>query len=249
LTVSQIEPIAKVNDFLKGLLAGHNINLSDHQCQQFQQYYQLLIEWNQKINLTTITELEEVYIKHFYDSITLAIAFPKIIGKYKLIDIGSGAGFPGIPLKIVFPDLQITFLDSLNKRINYLKTVANELELADCQFVHGRAEELGQNQLYREQYDFAVARAVAKLAVLNELCTPFVKVKGSFFSMKGPEVADELKEADKSLRILKTAHIATKQLQLPNNHGGRSIIELAKIDRTPKSYPRKAGTPAKSPLV
>lgn len=247
--MSQIELIAKANDFLKDLLASHNINLSERQCQQFQRYYQLLIEWNQKINLTAITDLEEVYIKHFYDSVTLAIAFPKVIGNYKIIDIGSGAGFPGIPLKIVFPDLQITFLDSLNKRINYLKTVASELELTDCQFVHGRAEELGQNLLYREQYDFAVARAVAKLAVLNELCTPFVKVNGSFFSMKGPDVAEELTEAKKSLQILKTTHITTYQLQLPNDHGGRSIIQLKKIDKTPKSYPRKAGTPAKLPLV
>ncbi len=230
-------------------LAAHKILITADQLKKFELYYSLLLSWNEKMNLTAITEVEEVYTKHFYDSLTLAIAHPQIAGDYKLIDIGSGAGFPGIPLKIMFPQLQITFLDSLQKRVHYLETVCKELELEGCTFVHGRAEDLAHKAEYREQYDYAVARAVAKLAVLNELCLPFVKVGGTFFAMKGPDVDLEVTESSKSLKVFKSTITKIHSLDLPDNQGKRSIIRIKKMGPMPQKFPRKPGTPSKSPIL
>ena len=230
-------------------LQKQSIELSNIQTKQFRQYYHLLMEWNQKINLTAITEPEEVYYKHFYDSLTLTMTYPNVAGNFAMIDVGSGAGFPGIPLKILHPELKITFLDSLNKRIKYLQTITDELRLRDCKFVHGRAEEVAHRPEYREAFDFAVARAVAKIAVLNELCLPFIRVKGCFYAMKGPDVEMELKEAKKSLQILKAKINNTIELKLPHDYGKRTIIEIKKTDRIPRQYPRKPGTPSKMPLI
>ncbi|OEF97562.1 16S rRNA methyltransferase G [Desulfuribacillus alkaliarsenatis] len=225
------------------------MELTTEQIGQFNNYYKLLIDWNEKINLTAITEPEEVFYKHFYDSLTLLISYPTIKGSKTMIDIGSGAGFPGIPIKILLPELQITFMDSLNKRIKYLQIVANELGLKNCSFVHGRAEELGHKPEYREQFDYAVARAVARLAVLNEYCLPFVKNNGKFYSMKGPDVENEIIEAKKSLNVFNAKLKKTIALELPYQYGNRAIIEIQKIANMPKKYPRKAGTPAKSPII
>ncbi|OEH86483.1 16S rRNA (guanine(527)-N(7))-methyltransferase [Desulfuribacillus stibiiarsenatis] len=239
----------KVQENFQSLMEGHGVSLTDKQLDQFYQYYVILVEWNEKMNLTGITEISEVYIKHFYDSLTLALSFPKIQGKFTAIDVGSGAGFPGIPLKIAFPELEITFLDSLMKRINFLKAVTEQLGLQNCHFVHGRAEEIAQDVKFREKYDISIARAVARLAVLNELCLPFVRVNGSFYSMKGPDIDAELLEAKQSIKVLGGKANKTQALELPEGHGQRSIIEIKKVSPTPKKYPRKPGTPARTPLI
>ena len=230
-------------------LANDKISITEEQLKKFQLYYALLLHWNEKMNLTAITKVEEVFNKHFYDSLTLAMVYPQIAGDYRLIDIGSGAGFPGIPLKIMFPQLKITFLDSLQKRVHYLETVCNELALENCTFIHGRAEDIAHKPEYREQFDFAVARAVARLAVLNELCLPFVKIGGVFFAMKGPDVDLEITEAGKSLKTFKSAIIKTDSLELPDDQGKRSIIQIRKTGPMPHNFPRKPGTPSKSPIL
>lgn len=231
------------------LLASNKILVTEEQLKKFRLYYTLLLDWNEKMNLTAITKIEEVYVKHFYDSLTLAMVYPQIAGDYRLIDIGSGAGFPGVPLKILFPQLKITFLDSLQKRIKYLEIVCNELALTDCTFVHGRAEDVAHKPEYREQFDIAVARAVARLAVLNELCLPFVSVGGVFFAMKGPDVDLEISDSRKSLNLFKSSIVKTHSLELPDDQGKRTIIQIKKMGPTPHNYPRKPGIPSKSPIL
>ncbi|WP_178020870.1 16S rRNA (guanine(527)-N(7))-methyltransferase RsmG [uncultured Paenibacillus sp.] len=230
------------------LLQGHGIEVSEEQLKQFERYYEVLVEWNEKMNLTGITEREQVYIKHFYDSISLA--FHVSMGEVgSMADIGSGAGFPGIPLKICYPHLQLTIVDSLNKRIQFLQHVVNELGLSQVRLLHGRAEDLGRQEELRDAFDLVTARAVARMAVLNEFCLPFAKPMGLFVAMKGSNPEDEVKEAARSLSELRGKWIGTPEFSLPLDHSERHLVIIQKTAPTPKKYPRKAGTPAKMPLV
>ncbi|MFH5186977.1 16S rRNA (guanine(527)-N(7))-methyltransferase RsmG [Paenibacillus sp. TAB 01] len=225
------------------------IELSDRQLHQFEIYYKELVEWNEKMNLTGITEREQVYVKHFYDSLSVSFV-TSMTEKQSIADIGSGAGFPSIPLKIAFPHLKVTIVDSLNKRIQFLTHLSNRLELENVSCIHGRAEDIARNELHRDRYDLVTARAVARLAVLNEFCLPFCKVNGLFVAMKGSELKDELKEAEYSLKQLKGRHIHTHRFELPDGEGSvRHLVMIQKQAATPAKYPRKAGTPLKAPLV
>lgn len=224
-----------------------SIVLNDKQIQQFEQYYNILVEWNKVMNLTAITEYEEVVEKHFLDSLTIvdAINMEKI---ETLIDVGTGAGFPGIPLKIAFPHLKVTLLDSLNKRIKFLNEVINLLELDDIMAIHGRAEDYAKQAEYREQYDICVSRAVANLATLSEYCLPYVKVDGLFVPYKSGEIDEELKSSEKAVSILGGKVEEVVKFQLPGTDIGRSFVKIHKIKETKKKYPRKAGMPTKEPL-
>lgn len=221
--------------------------LSERQIEQFAQYYDLLIDWNKKINLTAIEEPQEVADKHFVDS-ALLLSVKKDIAGSSLIDIGTGAGFPGIPLKIIEPNLKLTLFDSLNKRINFLNTVCHDLSLQDVQAIHGRAEDFGQKSDYREKFDLATARAVARMPVLLEICLPFVKTGGYFIALKGPELENELQESKKALQELGGRVLDVRSLTLADGNYTRNIAVIEKIKPTPKKYPRKAGTPQKTPL-
>lgn len=224
-----------------------SIVLNDKQIQQFEQYYNILVEWNKVMNLTAITEYEEVVEKHFLDSLTIvdAINMEKI---ETLIDVGTGAGFPGIPLKIAFPHLKVTLLDSLNKRIKFLNEVIDLLELDDIKAIHGRAEDYAKQTEYREQYDICVSRAVANLATLSEYCLPYVKVDGLFVPYKSGEIDEELKSSEKAVSILGGKVEEVVKFQLPGTDIGRSFVKIHKIKETKKKYPRKAGMPTKEPL-
>lgn len=223
------------------------IKLSNAQLNSFQKYYEMLIEKNKVMNLTAITDYQEVLTKHFLDSLTL-VKVIDINNVNNLIDVGTGGGFPGIPLKIAFPHLKITLLDSLNKRVNWLNEVIKELELDDIVAIHGRAEEYGQNIEYREKYDLCVSRAVANLSTLSEYCIPFVKKDGYFISYKAATANDELKEATKAIEILggKVDKVCTFNLE--NTDMERSLIKISKVKSTSKKYPRKAGLPSKEPI-
>lgn len=222
-------------------------SLTNEQLEQFLQYYALLKEWNQKMNLTAIEEPVEVAYKHFVDSVLLCRVIPQMAGR-SLIDIGTGAGFPGVPLKIMEPSLQLTLFDSLNKRITFLKEVCQQLQLSDVETIHGRAEDFAQKIDYREQYDLASARAVARLPVLVEICLPFVKVGGYFIALKGPELEQEIAESSRALQLLGGKIKDVQKLTLLDGKYSRSIAVILKTAPTPKKYPRKAGTPQKSPL-
>ncbi len=223
------------------------ISLSTEQLEQFALYYKRLVETNRQFNLTAITDEEGVYIKHFYDSLIVATEVPfNNIGS--MIDIGTGAGFPGIPLKIAFPHLQLVLLDSLQKRISFMIGVVEELGLKDVQLIHGRAEEVGHHKNVRERFDLATARAVARLNVLAEYCLPFVKVGGYFVAMKGKEVNEEIIEAQGALQKLGGGNISSHTCFLPNEHGERNILLVHKKGKTPKAYPRRPGTPSRNPL-
>ncbi|MBW7452623.1 16S rRNA (guanine(527)-N(7))-methyltransferase RsmG [Paenibacillus sepulcri] len=230
------------------LLHDNNIMISDYQVKQFDQYYRLLIEWNETMNLTGITEREAVYEKHFYDSLSLSF-FLDMGAVSSLADIGSGAGFPSIPLKICFPHLKVTIVDSLNKRIQFLQHVAAELKLADFTCIHGRAEDVARLPGQRDAYDLVTARAVARLSALNELCLPFARIAGVFAAMKGANSEEELLEARKSMALLKGQLRETHLFKLPFEQADRSIIVIDKKGATPLQYPRKAGVPLKQPLV
>lgn len=226
-----------------------NIELSDKQTKQFHQYYDLLVEWNSFMNLTAITEWEEVVTKHFIDSLSLIKVVEDLKDKpYKIIDIGTGAGFPGIPLKIAFPNLKITLMDSLNKRVKFLNEVIDKLGLEDIEAVHARAEEMGQNSKYRETYDIAVSRAVANMTVLSELCIPFVTVEGKFISYKSSKIDEEYTVAKNAIGILGGEYLEQIEFDLPDSDIYRNMFVIKKIKVTPKKYPRKPGTPAKEPL-
>jgi len=229
-------------------LAAQHISLSEQQLTQFERYYELLVEWNEKMNLTGITERDAVYEKHFYDSISLAFHVD-MNKKLNIADIGSGAGFPSIPLKIVFPHLQVLIVDSLNKRIGFLNHVVEQLGLQQVTALHGRAEDVARMSQYRDAFDLVTARAVARLAVLNEFCLPFVKPGGVFASMKGASLGEELQEAAFSIKELKGKLAAQYELRLPNEQSERHIVCINKLAATPKKYPRKAGTPLKQPLI
>ncbi|MBE5925519.1 MAG: 16S rRNA (guanine(527)-N(7))-methyltransferase RsmG [Lachnospiraceae bacterium] len=223
------------------------INLSENQLNMFQKYYEMLVEKNKVMNLTAITDYQEVLTKHFLDSLTL-VKVININKVEKVIDVGTGGGFPGIPLKIAFPHLKITLLDSLNKRVNWLNEVIAILDLDDIKAVHGRAEEFGQNFEYREQYDLCVSRAVANLSTLSEYCMPFVKKDGYFVSYKAATANEELKEAIKAIEILGGKVEDVCSFNLEDSDMERCLIKIVKIKNTSKKYPRKAGLPSKEPI-
>lgn len=219
--------------------------LNREQIEKFYKYMQLLIEWNEKINLTSIVEPKEIIIKHFLDSLTISKHINK---KSTVIDIGTGAGFPGIPIKIEQEDIKMTLLDSLNKRIKFLEEVIKDLSIKDIQAIHGRAEDFGQNANFREEYDVCVSRAVAQMNVLIEYMLPFVKLNGICICMKGPEVENELKNAEHAIKELGGKIEKVEKLSLSGNENQRSIIIIKKIQKTPKKYPRKPGCSRKAPL-
>lgn len=224
------------------------IQLDDHQVAQFKKYFELLVEWNEKMNLTAITDAPSVYLKHFYDSITASF-YTDLTQELTLCDVGAGAGFPSIPLKICFPNLHVTIVDSLNKRISFLNELADQLELKNVRFVHARAEEFGQNSAYREQFDIVTARAVARLSVLAELCVPALKVNGKFIAMKGAAAADEMSDAKKALETLGVVLEDKYTFSLPLEESERTVFIFSKEKKTPKKYPRKPGTPNKTPIL
>ena len=227
-----------------------NITLTDEQIEQFLQYYEMLVEKNKVMNLTGITEYEEVIQKHFLDSLSLIRVIPDIASqKLTVIDLGTGAGFPGIPLKIAFPELEITLMDSLNKRILFLQEVIDALGLKKVSAVHGRAEEMASNATHRQQYDLCVSRAVSNLAVLTEYCLPFVKKGGLFVSYKSADSDAEIQEGKKAISILGGKLTSVDKFQLPDSDLRRALVCIKKVKDTPKKYPRKAGLPSKEPLV
>lgn len=238
----------KPNKF-KETLQGVGITITDEQMKQFEQYFELLVEWNEKINLTAITERDEVYLKHFYDSATLGVYIDFLTEEKTLVDVGSGAGFPSIPLKILFPKLQITIVDSLNKRIKFINEVVTQLDLKGVTTVHGRAEDVGQNPIYREQFDFATARAVARLSILAEFCMPLVRKNGQFIAMKASKTDEEVADAKKAIATLGGKFSEDIVFELPEEAGERHILRIDKKKETLKKYPRKAGTPAKKPII
>lgn len=223
------------------------IRLSEKQLEQFQCYYERLIEKNKVMNLTAITEYEEVVDKHFVDSILLG-SVKELSGKKRVIDVGTGAGFPGIPLKIVYPELEITLLDSLNKRVKFLNEVIEELGLTGIQTVHSRAEDLAQDAVHRQQYDICVSRAVANLATLSEYCIPFVKQGGYFISYKSTQIEEELKQAKKAVQVLGGTLEQIETVQIPGTTIERQFVMIRKSGTTPKKFPRKAGTASKTPI-
>lgn len=233
-----------LDQFLKGL-EELQIKLDDTQMNQFIQYYEMLVEKNKVMNLTAITEFDEVIEKHFLDSLSLIKVYD-LTKEVSVLDMGTGAGFPGIPLKIAFPQLQVTLADSLNKRILFLQEVIDTLGLEKVEAIHARAEELGRNKEYREQYDLVVSRAVANLASLGEYCIPFVKLGGEFISYKSGEIEEEVKNAKNAVFLLGGKVKEVYKFDLYEQK--RSFVRIEKVKGTPKAYPRKAGTPTKMPL-
>ncbi len=232
--------------FLSGL-EELEIHLNERQMEQFEQYYDLLIETNQKMNLTAITEWEDVVRKHFIDSLSLVTAV-EAEDITRLIDVGTGAGFPGIPLKIAFPEIEITLFDSLGKRVQFLQTVIDALQLKKIEVIHARAEDLAQDKRYRERYDVCVSRAVAQLSVLAEYCLPFVEEGGLFIAYKGQDVTQECKKSEGAVEKLGGIMADVLLFDLPDSDIEHSLVVIEKESHTPKQYPRKAGLPEKRPL-
>ena len=231
---------------LEKYLNAISIKLEEKQIKQFYDYMNLLIEWNKKINLTAIIEPKEIILKHFVDSLTIS---KYINEKSTLIDVGTGAGFPGIPLKILRNDIKITLVDSLNKRIKFLDEVIKKLNLDNIKTVHGRAEEIGRNKEYREKFDYATSRAVANTATLSEYLIPLVKEKGKCICMKGPDIAEELENGKKAISVLGGRVIKKEEFDLPLTDIKRTILVIEKIKNTPQKFPRKAGIPSKEPII
>lgn len=226
------------------------ISLSIKQLEQFYQYYELLIDRNKVMNLTAITELEDVIFKHFIDSLSLVKVRDNLINsKISLIDVGSGAGFPGIPLKIIFPNISVLLLDSLNKRVVFLNDVIKNLDLSGIKAVHGRAEEFGQNQEYREKFDLCVSRAVANISTLAEYCIPLIKVGAIFVAYKSEKIEDELNKGKNAINILGSKVELIEKFILPGTEAERDLVVIRKIKSTQKKYPRKSGLPGKEPIV
>ena len=234
-----------IHDFKKGL-EELNISLNDNQIEQFMKYYELLIEKNKVMNLTTITELSEVIHKHFLDSLSLIKIYRP--NNEKILDLGTGAGLPGIPLKIAFPNTQVVLMDSLNKRVRFLEEVIDKLNLHSISAIHGRAEDYGRDKHYRESFDICTSRAVARLSTLSEYCIPFVRAGGRFISYKSGNVLEELKEADRAISLLGGKMIKTEEFNLPHTDIKRALILIEKTKTTPNKYPRLAGKPSKEPL-
>ena len=228
-------------------LADLGFPLTDRQKEQYERYFELLVEWNEKINLTAITEKDEVYLKHFYDSIAPILQGLIENQPIRLLDIGAGAGFPSLPMKILFPELDVTIIDSLNKRINFLHLLAEELGLSGVHFYHGRAEDFAQDKAFRAQFDFVTARAVARMQVLSELTIPYLKVGGRLIALKASNAPEELEEAKNALNLLFSKVEDNLQYDLPNGDP-RYITVVEKKKETPNKYPRKAGMPNKRPL-
>ena len=221
------------------------LSFTEEQLAQFTRYYELLVETNKVMNLTAITEPEEVAVKHMVDSL---LAFEAAMAGKTLVDVGTGAGFPGVPLKIYCPSLKVTLVDSLGKRLRFLEQVISELGLKGIRCEHLRAEDAGRNKKHREQYDYVTARAVARLSVLSEYCLPLAKKGGQFIALKGSRYAEEIDEGEAAVKILGGKIISAEPVKLPGLDDGRAIIKIAKIKNTPTQYPRKAGTPEKQPL-
>lgn len=234
-------------ELLDALLAEKGIHLSATQSEQFDVYYQELVEWNSRINLTSITEEKEVAIKHFFDSITPAFYY-SFNQKLKLCDVGSGAGFPGIPLKILFPEIEITIVDSLQKRLNFLQSLAAAMKLDHLILCHERAEVFAHNPKVREQFDVVTARAVANLSVLSEYCLPLVCKGGTFIALKGLNANKEVSQAEHAIQLLGGTFDRQVDLDLPEDMGARSIVFIDKTKLSPANFPRKPGIPAKNPL-
>ena len=229
-------------------LAHLDIVLDDTQKQQFYRFYEILVEWNSFMNLTGITEYEEVNEKHFVDSVS-SVKAVDVLKVKKVIDVGTGAGFPGIPLKIAFPHLEIVLLDSLNKRVKFLNEVIEQLGLTGIRAIHGRAEDYAKQKEYREQFDLCVSRAVANLSTLSEYCLPYVNVGGMFIPYKSGEIDAEVEASKKAIHVLGGKLSEVIKFQLPETDIGRSFVKIEKVQNTSKKYPRKAGLPAKEPLL
>ncbi len=234
-------------DKIKFEIGKLGIELNDTQCMQFLRYYEILIEWNEVMNLTTITDYDDVVTKHFADSLEL-IKVLDLSKEYKVLDLGTGAGFPGIPLNIVFPNLKITLLDSLNKRVKFLDEVIRQLGLKNIEAIHGRAEDFGKDKLYREQYDLCVSRAVANLATLSEYCLPYVKKQGYFISYKSGKIEEEVQASKKAIALFGGKLDRVENFNLIDTDMERSFVVIEKIEETPKQYPRSAGKPSKEPI-
>jgi len=222
-----------------------NVELTEEQIINFFEYMNLLLEWNEKINLTAITDVNDIILKHFIDSMTIVKYLKE---NNTMIDVGTGAGFPGIPIAIIDKTKKITLLDSLNKRINFLNEVSRELNINNIETIHGRAEELGQNKKYREYYDVAVSRAVANMTTLLEYLLPFVKVGGICICMKGSDIEQELDQSKFAIKELGGEILSKEKFELPSSDMERNIIIIKKIKPTPNKYPRKAGMPSKMPI-
>ena len=232
--------------YLIKTLSSWNFEIDDNKISQLDKYYEMLIEKNKVMNLTAITEFDEVLVKHFADSLSICTIISDDVKS--VCDLGTGAGFPGIPMAIAYPDLQFTLIDSLNKRIKFLQEVVDALGLTNVTLVHARAEEAGRNKLYREQYDLVVSRAVANISTLSEYCLPLVKVGGYFISFKSGDIEDEIKQSGKAISKLGGKLQRPVLFNLPDTNISRSFLVIDKEKSTPKAYPRKAGTPSKEPL-
>ncbi|MFH0401830.1 16S rRNA (guanine(527)-N(7))-methyltransferase RsmG [Streptococcus sp. A23] len=228
-------------------LADQGIQLTDQQKNQFHRYFELLVEWNEKINLTAITQEEDVYLKHFYDSIAPILQGHIQNQALKLLDIGAGAGFPSLPMKIIYPELDVTIIDSLNKRINFLNLLAEELGLDKVHFYHGRAEDFAQDKQFRAQFDIVTARAVARMQILSELTIPYLKLNGKLIALKASSAEDELAQAKNALNLLFAKVLENHDYELPNGDP-RTLTIVEKKKETPNKFPRKAGMPNKRPL-
>lgn len=236
-----------MKEYIKNEIKKLHINISDEQADAFVRYYNLLISWNKKINLTSITEFKDVVLKHFVDSLSIVYIYDMNINA-KLVDVGSGAGFPGIPLKIAFPRLKVTLIDSLDKRVNFLNHVIDELKLKDITAVHTRAEEYG-NSKYRETFDMCVTRAVSNLSVISEYCLPLVKPGGYFIPYKANNVEEEISKYEMAVEEFGGAIDDVSIYELPDSDITRSLILIYKDGNTPKKYPRRNGLPSKRPII
>lgn len=232
--------------YLKNTIIDWNLTLDDNQINQLDLFYEMLVEKNKVMNLTAITEFDEVIVKHFADSLSIGKVMPSNINT--VCDLGTGAGFPGIPMAIAYPNIQFTLIDSLNKRIKFLKEVVDALGLKNVTLIHARAEEAGRNKLYREKFDLVVSRAVANISTLSEYCLPLVKLNGYFISFKSGDIKEEVSLSGNAIQKLGGSMEEPVYFSLPNTDISRSFIIIDKKKSTPKAYPRKAGTPSKEPL-